>query len=558
MAKISNEIQTFVRNHLPLYLKKALRTQIKAIFLMNPFYSRTLLLLASVVASVSLWAQGPNGSGTYYENANGRNGEALKTAMAGIINPHKVLDYSELWECYKTTDVRPDGKIRDRYSATTDFIPGEDQDRGSHRKEGDTYNREHSFPKSWFNDMSPMVTDLYHIYPTDSYVNEKRGNYPFGENSGERYQSDGAFSKLGDCTFKGYGGIVFEPADEWKGDFARTYFYMVTCYENKVKSWQTTMTDGSTYPALKEWALNLLMKWSREDPVDSLESARNIAVNRYQGNRNPFIDYPGLEEYIWGEKKEETFDYTVAVAPVKQIHTKEGNGTLNPGENPDPSGTDDPIVTPDPAEGGAVYTKVSDASALEIGGRYLIVYEKGAMAMGAQSSKVRSNVPVTITDDKITTATGADGKPCEIVLQGAAGAYQLYDAGAKTYLACSTDANVLSSVARAGEATALWTITFSEGNAMIVNHQYGERSICYNSGNPRFACYKSASSQQPVALYKLDKSAGINTVGTATTGYADVFDMTGRLVRQHVEAGVAVRGLQPGVYLVNGKKIVIR
>ena len=69
-----------------------------------------------------------------------------------------------------------------------------------------------------------MYTDLYHLYPTDGYVNNRRSNFPFGETKGETYQSEGGFSKLGKSTTSGYSGTVGEPADEYKGDFARTYF----------------------------------------------------------------------------------------------------------------------------------------------------------------------------------------------------------------------------------------------------------------------------------------------------------------------------------------------
>ncbi len=89
-----------------------------------------------------------------------------------------------------------------------------------------------------------MYTDLFHLYPTDGYVNNQRGNYPFGETNGEKYKSNGGFSKLGKSTVSGYSGIVFEPADEYKGDFARSYFYMVTCYENRITTWNSDMLDG--------------------------------------------------------------------------------------------------------------------------------------------------------------------------------------------------------------------------------------------------------------------------------------------------------------------------
>lgn len=269
----------------------------------------TILMLLAAVGQ--LWAQGPNGSGTYYRNANGAQGAALKTALCNIIRTGTVTrSYSNLWQDFKKTDLRQDGKIWDMYSGVTSFTPGTDQDGGQHPYEGYSYNREHSFPKSWFGgNIEPMYTDLFHLYPTDSYVNEQRGNYPFGENNGERYTSSGGFSKLGRSTTSGYSGIVFEPADEYKGDFARTYLYMVTRYEPEVSTWDSQMLAGNKYPALASWALKMLLRWSANDPVSPKEINRNKAVYGIQRNRNPFIDYPGIEQLIWGDKQTLPFSY---------------------------------------------------------------------------------------------------------------------------------------------------------------------------------------------------------------------------------------------------------
>ena len=273
-------------------------------------------LLLSLLA-VSAWAQGPNNSGTYYQAADGKKGAALKTALSSIIYNRTERSYGDLWTDFMTTDARPDGKVWDMYSNITNFTFGTDQDRGSGGStEGEYYNREHSFPNSWFGGkVQPMYTDLHHMYPTDKLVNNKRGNNPFGETNGESYKSANGFSKLGSCTYSGYTGTVFEPNDEYKGDFARTYFYMVTCYEEKLPDWYSNNAesrptlDGNKYPGLAEWQLEMLMKWAKEDAVSEKEVNRNNAVYGIQNNRNPFIDYPGLEDYIWGDKKDEAFSY---------------------------------------------------------------------------------------------------------------------------------------------------------------------------------------------------------------------------------------------------------
>lgn len=280
--------------------------------------TRLLLLSLFIACGCGAWAQGPNGSNTYYQNADGKKGAALKTALCGIIYNHTERSYGDLWTDFKSTDAREDGKVWDMYSGTSNFTFENDQDKGSGGTvEGDKFNREHSFPNSWFggNKNTPMYTDLHHMYPTDKLVNNKRGNNPFGETNGESYTSNEGFSKLGQCTYPGFSGIVFEPNDEYKGDFARTYFYMVTCYEEKLPDWYTANAesrptlDGNTYPGLSSWQLAMLMKWAKNDPVSEKETNRNNAVYGIQNNRNPFIDYPGLEEYIWGDKQDVAFSY---------------------------------------------------------------------------------------------------------------------------------------------------------------------------------------------------------------------------------------------------------
>lgn len=286
-------------------------------------HKRIITLNTLVILALQMFAQGLE----YYKNADGKKERELKTALAQIINNHTQLTYNGLWQAYYTTDVK-DGKIWDMYSNTTSYTPGTDQvgqngNQGS--KEGDGYNREHSMPKSWFNDEYPMYTDLVHVIPTDGWVNSGRGNNPFGETSNPSNQSSGGFSKWGPSSISGYTGTVFEPNDEYKGDFARIYFYMVTCYEDKVSTWKSDMLANNAYPAFTEWAQDMLLRWANEDPVSQKEIDRNEAVYKLQGNRNPYVDYPGLEQYVWGDKKDVIFNYDnyttgiTVVVPTKKI-----------------------------------------------------------------------------------------------------------------------------------------------------------------------------------------------------------------------------------------------
>ena len=268
---------------------------------------RKSLFAIALFSFVGAFAQGPNNSGTYYSAADGKKGKALKTALSKIIGNPDVVSYNGLISAYQKTDRRDDGKVWDMYSCTTNYNFNDNG--GNYKNEGDIYNREHSFPKSWFNKKSPMVSDIVHVVPTDGKVNGMRGNNPFGETKGETYKSNKGFSKLGKSTTPGYTGTVFEPNDIYKGDFARIYLYMATCYESKISGWSSPMLAGNSYPAYKEWALNLLLKWAEQDPVSEKEINRNTAAYGVQKNRNPFVDYPGLEEYIWGSMQNVAFSY---------------------------------------------------------------------------------------------------------------------------------------------------------------------------------------------------------------------------------------------------------
>lgn len=295
-----------------------------------------MMAIALFVLSIANgFAQGPNDSGEYYKPADGKKGKELKTALCGVIydrNEGGDLNtaYKALWTHFKTTDAKPNGKVWDMYSNKREMEFGTDQDTGSGNQEGQYYNREHSMPNSWFGGkVMPMYTDLHHMYPTDKVVNNKRGNNPFGETANPSWKSANDFSKLGKCTYPGYDGVVFEPNDEYKGDFARTYFYMVTCYEEQLPTWYTNNAesrptlDGNKYPGLSDWQLEMLMKWSKNDPVSEKEINRNIAVWDIQKNRNPFIDYPGLEEYIWGDKKDEAFSYDGSASGIQNTEEKD-------------------------------------------------------------------------------------------------------------------------------------------------------------------------------------------------------------------------------------------
>lgn len=245
-------------------------------------------------------------------------GSELKTEVHKLIKDHKMRTYSNLWTDFRSTDMKANGKVNDIYNNTTEYVFGDDQDRGG----GDTnkYNREHSFPKSWWGGTSgiPMYTDLYHLYPADTRANSERSNLPYGEiNSGNATWTNG-YCKKGKMVTSGFSGLVFEPNDAIKGNLARTYFYFATRYENEdFSKWQgSEMLTCSSYPFFRTWAVEMLLEWNRLDPVDTTERQRNDAVAAIQGKRNPFIDDAELAEYIWGNKMGQKYNLTRISMPI--------------------------------------------------------------------------------------------------------------------------------------------------------------------------------------------------------------------------------------------------
>jgi len=267
---------------------------------MQNFLSKRLIVLLNALAIFcfsSVFAQIPPG---YYDDAQGLYGDELREALYHIINDHTVVSSGAIWQHFEATDQKPDGTVWDMYSdqpgGVSAYIYEFVTDQcGNYSQEGDCFNREHSFPQSWYSSASPMSTDLFHIYPTDGYVNGIRGNFPYGTVGNTNHVTTNG-SKRGTSNWPGYSGIVFEPIDEYKGDFARTFFYMLTRYYPQISGWESDMLSGDNFSG---WAREILLQWAEDDPVSQKEIDRNNAVYNIQGNRNPFIDISGFAHDVW-------------------------------------------------------------------------------------------------------------------------------------------------------------------------------------------------------------------------------------------------------------------
>lgn len=276
---------------------------------------RKLFIIAlSLIACGSAYAEY---SQEYYSAMNGKRKDQLKAAAKSCVSKHTQLVYMDLPNYWQYSDVYPEkynGSIRwwEMYSNKVLLIRSNQSAKSSFSSNG--MNREHSVPKSWWkwnNDVeyTPAYSDMWNLYPSDGDANMAKSNYPLGIISGTPDYDNGC-TRVGTPKF-GYGGgagKVFEPADEYKGDFARGFFYMATVYDDIY--WQPQynwMFSRNSYPTLGQWAYEMLLEWSREDPVSQKEILRNDAVEKAQGNRNPFVDFPELAEFIWGKRTNEIF-----------------------------------------------------------------------------------------------------------------------------------------------------------------------------------------------------------------------------------------------------------
>ena len=282
-----------------------------------------LLLLAQMTWAATVTK--PSDIPAYWASANGKSGATLWTAISAQTNVgYKSIGYNGLWSAYGTTDVYPGtNKIWDMYGEC-DFTYSTDKC-GSYDGVCDCYNREHSIPQSWWGGgTSGIGCDIFHLVPTDGKINGVRSNDEFGiVNGGTNWRGNksgtaGSWSTDRPTIASTAGevvqgsGNVFEPKDEYKGDFARGYMGTI------IKWQQANLTSGNKFFTGKynvsgnfgftKKAVVLMMKWHREDPVSQKEIDRNNGIQQTQGNRNPFIDYPYLAEYIWGEHAGETVD----------------------------------------------------------------------------------------------------------------------------------------------------------------------------------------------------------------------------------------------------------
>lgn len=317
----------------------------------------SLAFLVSVMPALPMLAQIPEG---YYSSLKGKKGAELKTAIHNIIKKANVLEYGSgnrnTWWGFWSTDRDERGYFIDRYSAEKEWVKSTSQGAA-----GAGMNIEHSFPKSWWGGAKNQAyKDLYNLMPCESRINSTKSNYPMGKVvSGDK---GNGWTKVGKGTD---GKWYWEPADPWKGDFARGYMYMATAYQdyNWSGNQAPQILQQGAYPTLKEWAYKLYIQWAKADKPDALEIKRNNDVAKIQKNRNPYVDFPNLMEYVWGDSTNIAFNPETTVKSSSYVNGDGGGGgSIDPDPNPDATEVNVYQATFTSNDGGCKESIVSNSS----------------------------------------------------------------------------------------------------------------------------------------------------------------------------------------------------
>ena len=251
----------------------------------------------------------------YYSSLEGKSGAVLKQAIQDIIaNPEVVHahNYGDINDILQTADQSPlnSNEVWLMYKE----IPRSKLLIQTTGNGVGKWNREHIYPQSrggfsngtsdtadgitiWEATNANMLVhahaDAHHLRAEDATENSTRNNKDYG---------------LDD-----YNGFVGNQGS-WKGDVARAVFYMTIRYNG------LDVVNGNpldtTVGQLGDLAT--LLTWNTQDPADDFEMNRNNYIYTWQVNRNPFIDYPQLANYIWGANAGETWFASLSTTKNKE------------------------------------------------------------------------------------------------------------------------------------------------------------------------------------------------------------------------------------------------
>lgn len=303
---------------------------------------KLFLLCASLIVCLSVTAEAiPAG---FYDAINGKQDSVLKTTLSLLVRGGERYEYGVnqyhsssnppewekgdlkalgTWQALPQTDMHPDGIVWDMYSNCVRYYPKKLGDSGC------SLNIEHCLPKSWWGgDVNEAYKDLFNLNPSDQRANSQKSNYAPGHVvKGDKFDN-GSF-KMDSKSKSQYNYICWEPEEQYRGDFARAYFFMATAYEYLEWKAYPDYISNASYLMFSETIQQVLLDWHRADPVSDKEICRADKITDIQHNRNPFIDYPELVEYIWGNKKGQAVD-------LASLSCTAGTGTCPEPITPEP------------------------------------------------------------------------------------------------------------------------------------------------------------------------------------------------------------------------------
>ncbi len=370
---------------------------------MNGRYVILFALLLLVAGTLSVSSAPPDG---YYSSINGKQGETLKSALGSLTRAKftTLYDYGKgkkhTWDAlYQTDRNESDNSVIDMYSNNKRYFNPSDPTASV--KDCDI---EHMFPNSWWGAKAgckEAYCDLHHLVPADYSANRSKSNH------GPGIPVTISFNNGVWLNGKDANGIsVFCPPDEYKGDFARALMYIAMTYGDTV-TWQKDESvphmDNDSWQEFKPATRDLLLTWHRNDPVSQKELVRMEKVYAIQGNRNPFIDYPCLAEYIWGTHQGETVTMANLTSPYNSNYS--GDGCVC---STDPTLSVSPAsLTMDPAAVGGTSTKTFTVIGANLTGNISISISGSYYSVSPTTIAVgNANGMNTITVTFHPTATG--------------------------------------------------------------------------------------------------------------------------------------------------------
>lgn len=502
---------------------------------MNLSLNKLQIMTASLAVIFTLGAQAEVPQG-YYSSLEGKCGVTLKKAVKAVARNHTAISYGDkTWEVFRSSDTHMVGGQLvwwDMYSS--DNVPVSSGHPG--------LNIEHSVPNSWWGKTkNDAYKDLHHLNPSNSTANSSKGNFPLAEIADITWDNGVTFVGIPKSGQGGGANRVYEPADEYKGDFARAYFYMFTIYDdiNWSDKWEW-MYDTSSDLLLRPWAYELLLRWAADDPVSQKEIDRNEAVAKAQKNRNPFIDCPDLAEHIWGAKRNEGFVYDPSYVP----------------DPDDPETPTPPVVDPDdpqpplPADGE--WTLVASMSDINADFDYIIVSAEKGEAMSCSLSNPdggylsKTDVSPVISGKTLTFSIIPEDLA---VVSFSGSAMSVRNPAGRNfgYLVCETSKKMKYSSTPANVS-----ISFT-GESVEISFGSSTGTLQYNASAPRFTTY--TSSQEDLKLYRRSRTTNHLVMTPSDDSPSDmrIFDLSGREIN-----GTPA----PGIYIIvsggNTSKMVIR